>query len=113
MPSFHLKSIYVTLVTVLVRLIIKSRRLVNTWIPHELVISRKQAAFQMNLQGVSLIPRISISYEITPNSQKKALSLLQKYIQIGKKSSQKRKKEKMYSDRARSLSFQRRKREEN
>lgn len=41
-----MKSIYVTLVTALVRLIRKRSRLVNTWLPHESVISPKRVAFQ-------------------------------------------------------------------
>lgn len=40
MPSFHVKPIYVTLIAAL------ASELANTRTPHELVTSRKQAAFQ-------------------------------------------------------------------
>lgn len=106
MLTFHLKSICVILVTVLVRLIRKSSRLSNTWIPHELLIPRKQAAFQNEhtsslsspqcfhfLQNYTLQPKESLKSVARICSYRETVfSIKEKKIRQGKKSFIKKKK---------------------
>lgn len=113
MPSFHLKSIYVTLVTALVRLIRKSSKLANTWIPHELVISQNQAAFQ-NEHTSSLSSPLCFHFlqNCTQQPKESFKPVAKIYSDRGEVFS-KKEKEKIYLDRVRSLSFKKRKRKLN
>lgn len=107
--TFHLKSICVILVTVFVRLTRKSSRLSNTWIPHELLIPRKQAAFQNEHTSSLSSPQcfhFLQNYTLQPKESFKSVARICSYREAV---FSKKEKEKIYLGRVRNLSLKKKK----